>query len=74
MIRITVFNNLDSVELLVSPETTIDEVIAQSGLVMDNARPSLNGECVFGRTHLPLKDFGVGDTAVLDAVANKANG
>jgi len=73
MTKVTVANNVERKELIVSPETTLDEVIEQSGIAMGSARPYLDGVPVHGETHKTLREFGVGETAYLTAVANKDN-
>lgn len=74
MNKVIVFNNVDKKPVIVSPDTTIDKVIELSGLVMaGNARPSLDGVPVHGRTHLTLKELGAGETSYLAIAANKDN-
>jgi len=73
MIKVKISNNVERKELIVSPDTTIDEVIEQSGLSMGSARPYLDGVPVHDRTHMTLKELGAKETAYLTAVANKDN-
>lgn len=73
MIQVTVANNVERKKVIVTPETTLDAVIEESGIAMGSARPYLDGVPVVGETHKTLKEFGVGETAYLTAVANKDN-
>jgi len=73
MVQVTVANNVERKQVIVSPDTTIAQVIEQSGIAMGSARPYLDGVPVHGQTHMTLKEFGVGETAYLNAVANKDN-
>jgi len=73
MIKVTVANNVERNPVLVSPDTTIDQVIAESGLSMSSGRPYLDGVPVHGKTHMTLRELGAGETAFLTAVANKDN-
>jgi len=73
MVKVIVANNVERKQVIVPPDTTIDQVIEESGIATGSARPLLNGDPVHGKTHMALKEFGVGETAYLTIVANKDN-
>ena len=73
MVKITVSNNVARKQVIMSPDSTIDQVIEEADIAMGSARPYLDGVAVHGRTHMTLKELGVGETAYLTAVANKDN-
>jgi len=73
MVKITVANNVVRKTVITSLDTTLDQVIEDSGIAMGSARPYLDGVAVHGKTHMTLKELGVGATAYLTAVANKDN-
>jgi len=73
MVKVKVSNNVDRAEVIVAPETTIEEVFAQAGIAMGSAIPYLNGVPVNGQTHRALKEFDIGDVVTLMAVVNKDN-
>ena len=73
MHKIIVANNVERKTVIASPDDTLDKVIEESGIAMGSARPYLDGESVHNRTHMTLKELGVGEIAHLTAVANKDN-
>lgn len=73
MVKITVSNNVERKQVIMSRDSTIDQVIEESGIAVGSARPLLNGEPVYNKTHMTLGELGVGDTAYLAIVANKDN-
>lgn len=73
MIQITVANNVERKQVIMSADSTIDQVIEESGIAMGSARPYLDGVSVYGKTNMTLKELGAGETAYLTAVANKDN-
>jgi len=73
MIKVNVSNNVERKQVIVSPDTTIDQVIEEAGIAMGSARPYLDGDSVYGKTHMTLKELGAGSVAFLTAVANKDN-
>jgi len=73
MIKVTISNNVERKQVIVSPDTTIDKVIEESGIAMGSARPYLDGVPVHDKTHMTLRELGAGETAYLTAIANKDN-
>jgi len=73
MIKVTVSNNVERKQVIVSPDTTIDQVIEESSIAMGSARPYLDGVPVHDKTHMTLRELGSGETAYLTAIANKDN-
>lgn len=73
MIQVIIQNNVERKTIVVPPDTTLEALIEQSGLNMSAGILQLDGVPVSGQTQKALREFSVGDTAYLIAVANKDN-